>query len=167
MNPTTQCYTLTSIGIIKTPYKDKAPYQPIDSDTQEFSIEVHKEYQEGLKELASFTYMYVLYYADRVSSQTNMTITPPWAPDRTIGLFASRSPARPNPIGLSVVHIKHITNNIIYTSGLDVFDKTPLIDIKPYILDLDTKRDANYGWVHQTDNQEHLALHIQGIPHEH
>jgi len=55
---------------------------------------------------------------------------------------------------------------MLITDGLDVFDKTPLLDIKPYIKDLDSKADANYGWIEDMDNMEHLALHIRGIPHD-
>jgi hypothetical protein len=61
---------------------------------------------------------------------------------------------------------KGITNNEILTSGMDVFDGTPLLDIKPYIKDLDTKHDANYGWIEDMDDREHLLLHIRGIPHD-
>jgi len=81
-------------------------------------------------------------------------------------VFASRSPVRPNCIGLSIVRIKRIINNEILTSGLDVFDGTPLLDIKPYIKDLDVKIDANYGWIEEIGDREHLFLHIKGIPHD-
>jgi tRNA (Thr-GGU) A37 N-methylase len=81
-------------------------------------------------------------------------------------VFASRSPVRPNPIGISVVRIRGIENREIFTSGMDVFDGTPLLDIKPYIKDLDSKADANYGWIEEMNNREHLLLHIKGIPHD-
>jgi tRNA (Thr-GGU) A37 N-methylase len=70
------------------------------------------------------------------------------------------------PIGLSVVCIKRIEGNVIHVSGLDLFDGTPLLDIKPYIDQLDVKKDANLGWVGDMDDPEHLALHIQGVPHD-
>jgi tRNA-Thr(GGU) m(6)t(6)A37 methyltransferase TsaA len=95
-----------------------------------------------------------------------MTVIPPWTGDTKVGLFASRSPVRPNPIGISIVRVKRIINNEIFTSGLDVLDGTPLIDIKPYIKDLDSKCDANYGWIEKLDDLEHLSLHIKGIPHD-
>ena len=56
--------------------------------------------------------------------------------------------------------------NKITTSGMDVFDGTPVLDIKPYIKDLDTKSDANYGWLKEMEDYEHLLLHIKGIPHD-
>ena len=155
-----------SIGTIKTPYLDSAPYQPVDTDDQEFYLQLKSEYTAGLKDLDSFTYIYVLYFIDRLNAAPKMAVSPPWAAGQQVGLFASRSPVRPNPIGLSVVRIKKIIGDRVYTSGLDVFDGTPLLDIKPYINDLDSKCDANNGWVQTADEDEHLALHIQGIPHD-
>ena len=154
------------IGSIKTPYLDSAPYQPIDTDEQESFLQLEPEYAAGLKDLDSFTYIYVIYFIDRLKTTPKLEVSPPWAAGQKVGLFASRSPARPNPIGLSVVRIKKIIDNRVYTSGLDVFDNTPLLDIKPYINDLDSKCDANNGWVQDMDEDEHLALHIQGIPHD-
>ena len=154
------------IGVIHTPYHDKAPYQPVETDEGNFQIEVFQEYREGLQDLESFRYIYLLYYIDRLTRQISMKVEPIWAGEITVGLFASRSPLRPNPIGLSVVKMLKIEENIIHTSGLDVFDGTPLLDIKPYIKDLDAKADANYGWIEKTGDLRHLALHILGIPHE-
>ena len=158
--------TFHPIGVIHTPYHDKAPYQPVESDEGVFQVEVFPEYREGLQDLESFHYIYLLYYIDRLSRPVSMKVEPIWAGEITVGLFASRSPLRPNPIGLSVVKILKIEENIINTTGLDVFDGTPLLDIKPYIKDLDAKKDANYGWVEKTGDLRHLALHILGIPHE-
>ena len=155
-----------SIGVIRTPYLNSAPYQPVDTDPQEFYLQLKPEYVGGLKDLDSFTYIYVLYHIDRLNAGCKMEVVPPWANGRRVGLFASRSPLRPNPIGLSVVRVKQVSGHRVYTSGLDVFDNTPLLDIKPYINDLDSKCDANNGWVQTLDENEHLALHIQGIPHD-
>ena len=159
-------YTLEQIGIIKTPYQEKAPYQPLDTDEGDFYLMVNPQYSEGLSELDKFKYIYVIYYAHRMNRKTQMMITPPWAKGKRVGLFASSSPVRPNPVGLSIVRIKNIIGNKIFTSGLDVFDGTPLLDIKPYIKDLDNKSDANYGWIKEMDDTEHLSLHIKGIPHD-
>lgn len=91
---------------------------------------------------------------------------PPWAGGLRVGVFASRSPRRPNPIGLSIVRVLGVKDNEVITSGLDAFDGTPILDIKPYIKDLDSKADANYGWVEDLEDREHLTLHIRGIPHD-
>jgi tRNA (adenine37-N6)-methyltransferase len=73
---------------------------------------------------------------------------------------------RPNPIGLSVTRLLRIKGRRVYTSGLDVFDGTPLLDIKPYIDGLDSKPDANGGWLDSLPDAEHLMLHIKGLPHD-
>lgn len=162
-----QSFEFQQIGIIHTPYIDTAPYQPVTDDVGEFRIVLQPEYAEGLADLESFQYIYVLYFIDRLARRPVMTETPSWTPDTHIGLFASRSPVRPNPIGLSVVQLKKVAGNEVFTSGLDVFDNTPLLDIKPYIKDLDSKHDANYGWIDNLPgNKQHLILHIMGIPHE-
>ncbi len=159
-------YTLEQVGTIKTPYQNNAPYQPIETATEVFYIKINPPYIEGLSEIRKFNYIYVIYLADRISREVEMMVSPPWADGKKVGIFASRSPVRPNPIGLSIVRIKDIIENKIYTSGLDVFDGTPLLDIKPYIKDLDNKVDANYGWIEEMDDMEHLSLHIKGIPHD-
>lgn len=153
------------IGKIHTPYKKYAPYQPVESEKGIFRVVVNKEYADGLYRLRDFQYIYVIYFMDRVGDKPVMTVEPPWAGDMKVGLFASRSPNRPNPIGISIVRILEIKGNEIYTSGLDVLDNTPLLDIKPYINELDAKSDANYGWLDDLDDREHLLLHIRGIPH--
>ena len=159
-------FSLKQIGVIRTPYTDNAPYQPLANDEGDFRITVNSQYRDGLRDLDRFHYIYVLYFIHRVSKKILMTVRPPWIPGRKIGVFASRSPVRPNCLGLSIVRIKHITGNQIVTSGLDVFDGTPLLDIKPYIKELDSKSDANYGWMEDLDDRDHLMLHIQGIPHD-
>jgi len=162
--------TFKSIGVIETPYMDYAPYQPVENDDGEFKIILNPGYEEGLYTLDRFKYIYVLYFINKLSKEAELTVKPSWlgtlTPEKGIGLFASRSPVRPNPIGLSIVQIKKIEDNIIYTSGLDVFDGTPVLDIKPYIKDLDSKEDANYGWLDDIKDKDHLMLHIKGIPHD-
>jgi len=161
-------HVYNSIGIIRTPYKDAAPYQPVAHPAGEFKIILDKKYTEALKSLDTFNYMYVLFALDKIKTRTNqMLINPPWAPQFRIGVFASRSPQRPNPIGLSVVKIIKIVQNIIYIESIDAFDGSPVLDIKPYLQLLDSKTDANFGWVEETGDENHLALHIKGIPHKH
>jgi len=159
-------FELNQIGIIRTPYTETAPYQPVEEDEGDFRIILDPQHIDGLKRLEDFRYIYVLYYIDRVKGESSVIVNPPWTGDMEVGTFASRSPVRPNPIGLSIVIVKKIVNNEIFTSGLDVFDGTPLLDIKPYIKDLDSKSDANYGWIEEINDFDHLLLHIKGIPHD-
>ena len=153
------------IGVIHTPYTDHAPYQPVADAEGEFRVRLFEDTAEGLAQLERFRYVYLLYHVHKVADRGRMVVRPSWLPDVQVGVFASRSPERPNPIGLSVVRLKAVAGGCLITSGLDVFDGTPLLDIKPYIQDLDVKRDADYGWLDDIQDREHLMLHIKGIPH--
>lgn len=158
--------TFEPIGTIHTPYTSNAPYQPVANDVGEFYIDLMPQFQEGLKELLRFKYIYLLFYIDKLKEKPKMRFTPPWLKDKELGLFATRTPSRPNPIGLSIVRLINVIDTKIIVSGVDVFDGTPLLDIKPYIKDLDDKADANYGWLNDVENKEHFMLHIKGIPHD-
>ena len=85
-----------------------------------------------------------------------------------MGLFASRSPTRPNPIGLTVVRLEAVEGRLLRTGPMDLFDGTPVLDIKPFVPAVDCPRDASSGWLEEVDGAaEHLLLHIRGIPHTH
>jgi len=159
-------FNLKQIGVIRTPYTNNAPYQPVEEDEGDFRIVVDSQYDDALYKLDRFRYIYVVYYIHQIKKELSEIVSPSWTGGAKVGLFASRTPVRPNPIGISIVRIMGIKNNEIFTSGLDVFDGTPLLDIKPYIKDLDSKPDANYGWIEDLDNREHLLAHIRGIPHD-
>ena len=156
------------IGMIHTPYTSmSAPEQSQRDAPGEFWISLNPEYAAGLDRLEKFRYIYLLYFLDQVRSAREMAVTPPWAGGIQVGLFASRSPNRPNPIGLSVVEIKEIDGRDIVTTGVDCFNGTPLLDIKPYIRTLDFKEDANDGWFNDLEDRSHLVDHLLGIAHEH
>lgn len=162
------------IGKIYTPYTDNAPYQPPENSGAKkklFFIEIDPQYQEGLKDLERFHYVYILFHLHRMTKKTNMRVTPPWSlKSKGMGLFATRSPSRPNPIGLSTVALKKVEGRKIYTGSLDIFNETPLLDIKPYIKSLDNRQDANDGWLDDEkgkDSKEHIRAHIEGRPHTH
>lgn len=138
-------FSIQSIGYIHTPYEQNVPFQPQQNDTGEFYILLDNKYTNGLKELSTFKYIYVLFFLHKVIRDTKMEVRPPWSNNKQVGVFASRSPNRPNPIGLSIVALKKIEGNKLYISGLDAFNGTPVLDIKPYIDELDVKKDANFG----------------------
>lgn len=159
-----------AIGNIVTPYTSNAPYQPVAADDKVFKIVVNPEYTKALRTLEKFSHIYVIYYIDKAAPPKSMTIAPSWLQQNdfmmSVGLFASRAPQRPNPIGLSVVQIKKIEQNTIFISGIDAFNNTPVLDIKPYIKDLDAKTEANNGWLDELEDADHLLLHIKGVPHD-
>lgn len=152
------------IGTIKTPYIDKAPYQPYEDKLSRFEVEIFPEFGEGLKGIDSFRYLMLFFYLDRAALSGKLIVDVNWANIKT-GVFSTRSPDRPNSIGFSIVKLLKRDGNTLLISGIDAFDNTPLLDIKPYILELDSKEDANNGWVDQLEDKEHMTLHLKGIPH--
>lgn len=135
------------IGTIHTPYADMAPFQPEEDDTTgSFVLELLPEYETALEDLECFRYLIVLFHMDRVRGYNGSNIAhPPSLQGGTVGLFASRSPNRPNPIGLDIARLIKIEGRKIYTSGLSALDGTPLIDVKPYT-NRDSKADPGDGW---------------------
>lgn len=161
---------LTPIGTIRTPYTDDGfcPHQPVEREEGVARVELDPAWGAGLRELDSFRYVYLLYHLDRARpGEVSMEVTPDWTRGHRTGLFATRSPDRPCPIGLSVVRLKRIEGNTLVTGLIDVFDNTPLLDVKPYIRELDSKEDANFGWIEGLDGYAHLMDHVRGIPHRH
>ena len=161
--------SLPVIGTAHTPYDHQAPYQPRVENAEDgiFYIEVDQRFADGLNALDSFSYIYVLSYLDR-SIIPEITVTPPWKEEGDqYGVFATRSPNRPSPIGLTRVRLLRLEGKRIYTGPLDLFDGTPVMDVKPYIQTLDSAVDddlGNDGWLAGSD---HLELHRLGIPHAH
>jgi len=153
--------TYTPIGVIHTPWspQDGAPYQPVEvgDASREFRVEVFPQYESALEGLEAFRFIYLLYHLNCAEDSFQLIVSPPWTDGLEVGLFASRSPARPNPIGLSIVRLLERQDNLLYTSGLDVFDGTPLLDIKPYIQELDAKSNSNFGWL-EAVSYTHLTL---------
>ncbi len=165
-----QTVSLTIIGKAHTPYKHKAPYQPQPENVSdgEFYIQVESQYAAATHGLNTFSHIYVLSYLDR-SLEPETTVRPPWKDDdKRYGTFATRSPNRPSPIGLTRVRLHRVEGKRIYTGPLDLFDGTPVLDIKPFIQTLDVISDeedaGNDGWLEGSD---HLELHRLGIPHAH
>ena len=101
----------------------------------EGTIEVYPDYAEGLKDLDGFSHIIVLFLFDRIQGYDLHVLTP--HSDERKGLFATRAPRRPNPIGMSVVEVLEIKGNKIRIRGVDMLDGTPLLDIKPYIPEID------------------------------
>ncbi len=165
-----QTISLPIIGTAHTPYKQIAPYQPQPENVNdgEFYIQVEPLYVAATEALNTFSHIFVLSYLDK-SLEPETTVRPPWKDnDKRYGTFATRSPNRPSPIGLTRVRLYRVEGKRIYTGPLDLFDGTPVLDIKPFIQTLDSltdKEDAgNDGWLEGSD---HLELHRLGIPHAH
>jgi len=161
---------LVKIGEIHSPYEDWAPSQPPEKaakNIEDFKIVLDKGYEDYLTSLEKFSYIYVLFYMDRLKSDVKSKVSPPWANGQNVGLFASRSPNRPSPVGLSVVRLLEVRGCELIISPIDALNGTPVLDIKPYFKGLDTKEDANYGWLEKDKNAEHVIQHLRAVPHDH
>ena len=134
------------IGVIHSPYKklENMPIQPIFSDSIG-EIEVFKKFEKGLKDLEGFSHIIILYYFHK--SEKTTLHAKPFLVDDLKGVFATRSPNRPNHIGLSILKLLKVEGNKLKVSGIDALDGTPLIDIKPYVDKFDQRQDVKIGWL--------------------
>jgi formylmethanofuran dehydrogenase subunit E len=138
-------FRITPIGVIRTPFKGKeeCPFQGAAGKVQgEIILEEHL--QPALKDLDKVTHLFLLTFMDRADRKKLQTVTP-HGPE-IHGTFATRSPHRPNPIGLSVVKLIKINGCRLYVQGVDCLDGTLVIDIKPYSADIDSFPHAVSGW---------------------
>jgi formylmethanofuran dehydrogenase subunit E len=141
-----QSLELKPIGIIHSPYKNtgKAPYQGYKSE-EISQIEIFKEFEEGLKDIEGSSHIIVIYWFHK-SQGYHLLVKTPWD-DSLHGLFATRSPHRPCPLGLTVVELIARERNILKVKGLDAIDGTPLLDIKPYIPGVDERSVVKLSWL--------------------
>ncbi len=137
---------LKPIGIIHSPYKNMgaAPYQGYNSE-EISQIEVFEEFEEGLKDIEGFSHIIVIYWFHK-SQGYHLLVKTPWD-DSLHGLFTTRSPRRPCPLGLTVAELVAKEGNVLKVKGLDAIDGTPLLDIKPYVPSLGGKAVVKSGWL--------------------
>jgi tRNA-Thr(GGU) m(6)t(6)A37 methyltransferase TsaA len=141
------------IGRISTPWKDRAtcPKNSAASDAV-CTITLDERFAAGLKDLGSCSHVILLYFMDR--APRNLIVQVPRHYGEPRGVFALRSPARPNPIALSVAELIAIEGNCLQVRGLDCLDGTPLLDIKPYFASTDSRPDAVVGWRENRDREK-------------
>ncbi|OYT47943.1 tRNA (N6-threonylcarbamoyladenosine(37)-N6)-methyltransferase TrmO [Candidatus Bathyarchaeota archaeon ex4484_231] len=135
------------IGIIHSPFKEPrgTPIQPTAAKDVEGTVEVFPEYAEGLKDVDGFSHLILIYHfhlAKRVSLKVK-----PYMDNNLRGIFATRAPPRPNPIGLSIVQLIKVERNMLHIRDVDVVDGTPLLDIKPYVPEFDLRKVEKTGWL--------------------
>jgi len=142
-----QQITMHPVGIIHSPYTDGTdmPIQGIFNSAKEACLELEDKYAGGLKDLDGFSHSIILYCFHR--SQTEQIQGRPFLEQNKHGIFAIRSPHRPNHIGLSIVKIERIEANKMYFSQVDMLDGTPVLDIKPYVKYFDSRNDVRCGWL--------------------
>ena len=138
------------IGIIHTPFKEPkgTPIQPAGAEGISGIVEIFPEYAEGLKDIEGFSHIILLYHFHL--SKGSALIVKPYMDNEAHGVFAMRGPSRPNPIGISVVHLVKVEGNTLHVQDVDIVDGTPLLDIKPYVPEFDIREVARTGWLEKS-----------------
>jgi len=138
---------MNPIGVIHSPYKEPKdiPIQGIFKNDVEGRVQLKEKYIKGLRDLDGFSHVIFIFYFHL--SQKEKLEGKPFLEQSTHGIFAIRSPHRPNHIGFSIVKINKIEKNIIYFTGVDMLDGTPLLDIKPYVKYFDHREQVTCGWI--------------------
>ncbi|MBN1695307.1 tRNA (N6-threonylcarbamoyladenosine(37)-N6)-methyltransferase TrmO [candidate division WOR-3 bacterium] len=135
------------IGIIHSPFKklQGIPIQPTAAKGIKGTVQILPEYVGGLKDVEDFSHIILIYYF-HLSKKTRLKVKP-YMDDQFRGVFSTRAPSRPNPIGLSVVRLVGIEGETLHIQDVDIADGTPLLDIKPYVPDFDTREVVEIGWL--------------------
>ena len=139
--------TYRPIGVIRSSFTELAgmPIQPTSELAQPGYIEIYPDFEDGLKDLGGFSHLILLYHMHKVQ-ETQLIVTP-FLDNVPRGVFATRAPTRPNPIGCSVVKLQRVEKRILHIDALDVLDGTPLLDIKPYVPAFNPEAAVRIGWL--------------------
>lgn len=140
-------YRMSPIGIIHSPFR-KTSMTPIQSSRSNTigTVEVFQDYTDGLVDIDEFSHIYLIYVFHKYEGY-NLKVKP-FLDNEMHGLFSTRHPSRPNPIGISIEKLLTRENNMLSIEGVDMLDGTPLLDIKPYIPDFDIRSNVKTGWYH-------------------
>jgi tRNA-Thr(GGU) m(6)t(6)A37 methyltransferase TsaA len=138
---------LKANGIIHTPYKEPKgiPIQGKFKKGVKGTVRLFRHYQAGLKDIQGFSHLILIYYFN--SSKEERLTGKPFLEDKEHGIFAIRSPHRPNHLGFSIVKLEKVEGNVISFSEVDILDNTPLLDIKPYVKHFDSRKNVRSGWI--------------------
>ena len=157
---------LNPIGVIRTPYHDRyaAPSQPgLDDRNAEGKVILQSghNYEQALEDLQGFDKIWLIYWFDR-NTNWKPKVQVPRGPRTKRGVFSTRSPHRPNPIGLSLVTLLSVNGRNLHFTGADILDKTPLLDIKPYLPAVEAFPDAQSGWLSEVGE---IPFGVTWVPH--
>jgi len=148
--------TLENIATVKSPFCDlkNMPVQPRGAKETYATLEFKQEFVEGLKDLDGFSHVYLIYHFHKIE-QHELSVIPFNDKTKTQrGVFSTRTPMHPNSIGLSVVELISVKENIVTIKGVDILDGTPLLDIKPYIENFDrVDGEVKSGWMKSTADE--------------
>lgn len=139
--------TYRPIGIIHSPLKgpESSPIQPAAAGTIRGTVELNWDLVAGLRDLNGFSHIILIYHLHLARRQSLEVV--PFLDNESHGVFATRAPARPNPIGLSVVKLLEMKGNQLHVENIDIVDGTPLLDIKPYVKEFDSVQKSRIGWL--------------------
>jgi tRNA-Thr(GGU) m(6)t(6)A37 methyltransferase TsaA len=137
------------IGIIRSPFKDikGMPIQPTGAKDVKGKVVIEPEYIGGLKDIGGFSHIILIYHF-HLSKGFSLEVKP-FMDDKLHGVFATRAPRRPNPIGLSIVRLVRVEGRILHIEDVDIVDGTPLLDIKPFVPKFDVVKVERAGWLSQ------------------
>ena len=149
--------TYKPVGIIRTPFKDvkDMPIQPMGAKGIQGTLHIEPEYVDGVKDLEGFSHIILIYHFHL--SQGYSLQVKPFMDDKLHGVFATRAPKRPNPIGLSVVRLVKMEGVDLHVEDVDMVDGTPLLDIKPYVPEFDALKAERTGWLFKKAKRAHKA----------
>jgi tRNA-Thr(GGU) m(6)t(6)A37 methyltransferase TsaA len=147
----------TPIGIIHSPFKEAegVPIQNVFANGVTGTVEVYPEYSAGLADLDGFSHIILLYWFHKSSPYT-LTCRP-FLDTQERGVFATRAPKRPNPIGFSIVELLNVESRFLTVGSIDIIDQTPLLDIKPYLSDFDVREHVRTGWYENAQNKSRVT----------
>jgi len=147
-------FSMRPIGFIRSAYTETSqiPKGPSAEHTAEGVLEVLPEFERGLTDIEGFSHLYVLWVFDRAEGYDLLSLPP--TDDRSHGVFATRAPRRPNPIGLTVVRLLRREGGRLFVRGLDMLDGSPMLDIKPYLSSVPAD-EIKRGWLAEAEARGH------------
>jgi tRNA-Thr(GGU) m(6)t(6)A37 methyltransferase TsaA len=147
--------TYNPIGIIHSPFNDVKgmPIQPAGARGVAGTVEIKQEYVDGLKDIEGFSHIILIYHF-HLSKNYSLKVKP-FLDDNLHGVFATRAPRRPNPIGISIVRLVKVEGCILHIEDVDIVDGTPLLDIKPYVPEFDIHETQKIGWLSEKVKKVH------------
>ncbi len=152
------------IGVIRSGHAvaDQTPIQPVYARGCKGEVEIFPEFAEALRDLEGFSHLYLIYHLHR--SGPARLVVKPFLQDVERGVFATRAPCRPNPIGLSIVELSYREGNVLHVNNVDILDGTPLLDIKPYTARFDNVETTRNGWQDAVDEETARRRGRRGYP---
>lgn len=142
---------MQAIGFVQSCYIDKfgTPRQPglVEKSRAFIKLEAFTQPEQSLLGIEGYSHLWVIFlFHKNTNARFHAKVHPPRLQGKSLGLFATRSPHRPNPIGLSLVKLESVEKDGVWVSGIDLVDGTPVLDIKPYVPNIEIKADATGGW---------------------